>query len=478
MELAVAAAFLRQQGDDVVVIDLFGSAPGRFEEKSDHYMQGLPISTAANGIIEFAEAFLLFAISSMSHGELLRIARAIRSARPEAIIVVMENSQAVTAYALDPLANDFFAAGSDALVCGEIYGNWEAIKVWMTDAAKAAVPANLITPQTEALKRPVERLPPIGSGYPVPAWELFPHDEYWRLPYAHGPRYAGRYLPILTSRGCPYGCDFCVSPTTTSRRWKGRPPDEVVAEILTLRDCFNVRYFQVEDLNPTVDGGRWREIARLLIEKNAGIRFAFVSGTKAETIALDDLSLLARAGCCYLSISPETGSAKLLKTIGKSFAFDHALALVRRGRELSVETQACFIVGHPAETEDDHQCSLELLKRLVRAGLSEAAFFIVSSVAGSRIHRERMIRIRSPQALPSFSPKGREGWQKLERRRDELIRVFFLEKLKQGMALWIQGLRALGGQPRTKMENLPQRILFVLIHILKAKLIGSPTAAA
>ena len=59
--------------------------------------------------------------------------------------------------------------------------------------------------------------------------------------------------------------------------------------MLTLKDRFGVRHFQIEDLNPTVKGARWEEVCRLLIERNAGIFFYFVSGTKAETVKVDQV---------------------------------------------------------------------------------------------------------------------------------------------------------------------------------------------
>jgi radical SAM superfamily enzyme YgiQ (UPF0313 family) len=61
--------------------------------------------------------------------------------------------------------------------------------------------------------------PPVGmisdlDSLPFPAWALFPLENYWNLRFAHGPQTTERYLPLLTSRGCPYPCKFCVAPTT------------------------------------------------------------------------------------------------------------------------------------------------------------------------------------------------------------------------------------------------------------------------
>jgi len=70
-------------------------------------------------------------------------------------------------------------------------------------------------------------------------------------------------------------------------------------------------------------------------------------------------------------------------------------------------------------------------------------------------------------ALPSFSPKGRTNYEMLNRRRQKLIRTFFIIKLMQGMGLWQQGLRSLLGTPQTKMENLPRRVVFITWLVFK-----------
>ena len=66
---------------------------------------------------------------------------------------------------------------------------------------------------------------------PIPAWELFPLHNYWKLKYAHGPLSANRYLPMLTSRGCPYACRFCVIPKTNNLKWRARSATHVVDEM-------------------------------------------------------------------------------------------------------------------------------------------------------------------------------------------------------------------------------------------------------
>jgi radical SAM superfamily enzyme YgiQ (UPF0313 family) len=248
--------------------------------------------------------------------------------------------------------------------------------------------------------------------------------------------------------------------------------------MLTLRDRFGVRDFQVEDLNPTVQHQRWEKICELLIEREANIRFYFVSGTKAETLHIDQIPLFAKAGCRYISISPESGSSDLMKVIGKKFNHQHGIELISACRANGIRTQACLLVGHPDETEKDFEASNDYLARMVKAGLDEVAVFVVSPFAGSQLHAKSGISLNDKTALISFSPKGRVNYNALARRRKTLIRTFFSQKLRQGFDLWLQALRAIFGTPATKMENLPRRIAFiywqVLMYVISKKLSTKP----
>lgn len=469
IELATLAAVLRDRGESVEVIDLFGSDPSRLTDNGDHHLQGEPFDDhLGDEAVLQAQRFVVFAISYMSHLEVLGILRQIRAARPEATIAVLENAQAVTGYSLRATRQSFFEAGADALICGESLPVWDDVARALSDesvsCAAVVRPGQLATSQA-ARDRPA--VPPFR--YPVPAWDLFPIRNYWALPYAHGPK-NGRYLPILSSRGCPFGCDFCVVPETSTRLWRPRPPEEVVDEVIALRDQFGVRRFAVEDLNPTVQNTRWERICELLIERQAGVEFGFVAGTKAETLRVDRLPLFAAAGCRYISISPESGSPRLMQVIGKPFDHAHGLKLVAACRAAGIRTQACFLVGHPAETRDDHRQSRAYLRTLVRAGLDEVAVFVVAPFAGSGLFRTAQIVVDDAAALPSFSPKGRRGYRIYARRRLELTADFFEAKLRRGPELWFQGFRGLLGRSETKMENLPRRAVFVMWRVFAARL--------
>ena len=459
IEAATFVSFLKNRNEHCEVIDLFGSAVRGIEVMESHFLQGQNIDSPQwIKKLELADCFIIFAISFMSHKEVLNISRFLRNKYPNKRILILENSQAVTAYAIDLLANEFFPAGVDALICGEPYLEWNKIKKFIEMGA-------IETENIECLLHPnkssrvIRTIKPLQK-YPIPALEDFPFENYWSLPYSHGPK-RGKFLPILTSRGCPYPCDFCVIPELNSRRWRANEPKHVVEEIMYLKSTFSVNHFQIEDVNPTVSHDRWEEICTLLIEENANIEYSFVSGTKSETISIESIPLFAESGCKYISISPESGSEFVMKRIGKKFDKEHGIALVREARLNGIRTQACFLVGHPSESRKDFKETKKYLKKLIYAGLDETAIFIVSAFAGSKIYKNNEIKSNGLNMISTFSPKNRKNYFTLSMRRNELIFYFFLHKIFKDNEIWKSAYRSLFARPETKMENLPKRIFFI-----------------
>lgn len=458
-ELAILASFIRSDNDHVNLIDLFGNNPRQLDDMGDHYLQGDKINPYLNEIKK-TDYIFIYALSYMSHKEINSLIIVLKKHFPKKKIVIMENSQAVTGYSLQSVSKDFFDSGADYVLCGEPYFNWQKIKDFISKKSNVK-PKNIMQDQYTIPERFIKK----NAKYPLPAWDLVNLENYWSLPYSHGPK-TRKYLPFFSSRGCPYPCDFCVVPETNNRRWRATTSDNVVDELIELKNKYGVSDFQIEDLNPTVNHERWEAICDKLIEKKTDIRFYFVSGTKAETIHLTSVSKFAKAGCKYISISPESGSESLMKKIGKKFDYDHGIKLISLFKKYGIKSQTCFLVGHPDETKDDFNCSKKYLKKLVIAGLDEVAVFIVSPFAGSKIFNADKLKFEDKDAVVTFSPRGRSNYLILEKRRRELIVIFLINKIFYNFSGFLnQIFHSLLGTPTTKLENLPKR--FIYINYLK-----------
>lgn len=435
--LAYVAASLRRAKIPLEVIDAFGESPFQSHKNDTFLFLGLSSREIVRRLPADASIVFVYANQLTNHLAALEIITAIKQAYPKLPVVVLENTQAVTAYSLAPVKDQFFKAGADRVLTGE--------------AEFAAVDLALGRPP-----KPEGPIPDLDQ-LAFPAWDLFPLWNYWRLRFAHGPQSRRRYLPLLTSRGCPYNCRFCVAPATNLQKWRARSAKNVVDEMAHYLKTLQVREFHIEDLNPTVSEERTRALCTEILARKLKVDWKLVSGTKAETIAGEEtIDLMAKAGCRYISISPETGSARLLRQMGKPFNLEHAKKLIGWMKHAGIKSQACFVLGFPGETVEDRAATEGLVHDLTKLGVDEIALFIISPVPGSRLY-EQMSGYDSLSEL-NFTPAWRRDFAFLNRFRFRLYVRFLGWKLRyHPLAIARQAFNFLTRKFETKMEMVPYR---------------------
>jgi anaerobic magnesium-protoporphyrin IX monomethyl ester cyclase len=428
--LASLAACLREQGHVVHVIDAFGLAPDRIRSTRTHVIQGIAADEAVARIPAETEVIGFFAHLTVTHHALLNIIRTAKARFPALPLLVLENVNIVNSYSLRQVHPDFFALGVDHVVLGYL----ERRTGRLLDAIRAGNAA----PELDGVisrARGDQFSPPDDAGQnadldslPFPAWDLFPLENYWALGYAHAPLTTRRYLALLTSRGCPFNCGFCIAPEVSGRRWQARSAENVADEIQAMMRRFGVKEFHIEDVNPTLDRGRMLRLSKILIERKLGVIWKLAQGTKLESLDEETIAAMANAGCRYVSFSPESGSPRVLGLMGKPVDLTHALQVARWLKRQAMYSQTCFVVGYPGETAADRKLTARLVRRLARIGVDEVALFIITPMPGSRIFRPMGNAERSFEDL-TFTPKWRRDYRRLAAYRKAVYLEYFLLKL-------------------------------------------------
>lgn len=469
--LAYTAAALRQAGFHVQVIDAFAAQPRQSRREGRFTLYGLNEVEIVAQIPFDARVVFLYAINLTNHISTVGLTSAIKAAYPHLPIVILENTQAVTAYALRHVMSEFFEAGADYVLTGE--GEKTAVQLvhlLLENSGEEAFSELGGLGSPDFYSPPQEVIQDLDA-LPFPAWDLFPLESYWSLRFAHGPLSTKRYQPLLTSRGCPYPCRFCVVPATNQQKWRSRSAVNVVDEIAYFVRELDVHEFHIEDLDPTISDQRIRDICSEILKRDLDIIWKIVSGTKVETIRNEKtIDLMAKAGCRYISISPETGSSRVLKLMKKPFDLDHAVRLVKRMNQVGIRSQACFVLGFPGETKQDLAMTWNLVRDLTRKGVDEIALFMITPVPGSSIYEE----FQGYQSLSelNFTPTWRMDYQQLNRFRLRLYGAFLWWKLwYHPMKIIHQAINFLRRRFETKMEMIPYRAL--VLKILDRKRIGS-----
>ncbi len=449
---AYLASHLLSKKYKVEVIDSFGQNPTKKRIEGDLIIHGLSLSEILNKVNKKTDLICIYAGHIVEHSVIVKIIKVIKKRFKEKKILVFENSQAVTAYSLRIAHRDFFDQGCDYVV----YGNPEETVNKLLSGKSLKTIDGLIYRKAKIIiiNKPHTQKIKIDD-LPFPAWHLFPIVNYWKLGYAHVP-YKKRYMPLLTSRGCPFECAFCIIPFTNRRKWRGRTAENVFEEMKKYVVEFDVNEFHIEDLNPTINRKRIEKLCKLIIKSGLSITFKFASGIKIETIDRKTLDLLYKAGCRYISFSPESGSEKVLKLMKKPFNYKHGLEMTRVMSKLGIVSQACFVLGFPGETKSDLRLTQKYALQLVRKGVDELAFFIMTPVPGSKPYEFSQIKDLSKL---TFSPKWRKEYKFLHKFRFKLYLLFVLLKfLYSPLRTVTIPLRILIKNFRTKIEMTVYRV--------------------
>lgn len=411
------------------LIDAFGENPFQVSIENDLIIQGLRFDEIVDKIAPTTSCIIVYLNSVMSSYVIRKIITGVKSKYPDIPVVIIENSQGVIGCSVEFIYTELIDSGADYLIIGENEERVPRLLRALLNKNKASLKGidgliyklkkKIVIQNKSAYIDDLDKLP-------FPLWSLFPLQNYWKLGYSHGP-VEKQYLAILTSRGCPFNCNFCVVPSMNGRKWRPRSPENVVSEIKYMIENYNVREFHWEDLNPTANEKRIIEICDLIVKNRLDISWKLVSGSKIETMSKKTLKLMKNAGCTYISYSPESGSQRVLKLMNKPFNHAYALEMQKTMTQSGITSQACFVLGYPGEEKKDLIETSRYLKKLTRAGVDEVAFFIMTPIPGTNTFGK--IRGYTNYSQLTFSPSWREDFTPLNSFRKKMYLIFVVYRV-------------------------------------------------
>ena len=454
--LAYAISNFKKANIKTKLIDLYGRNPTKCSKENNHLIFGEKIEDIDENEFENVDCIFINANQVGNHISILNIIKFLKNRFKEIPISILENSQAVTAYSLSKIKDEFLKLGCDFILIGDLENVTVKLYKNLNNFEYLKTLNGIIT--KSFCNDKIDFVSDLND-LPFPAWEDFPLENYWKLGYSHGPLSDKKYLPMLSSRGCPYPCNFCVVPKTNERKWRSRSPENVVKELEYFKDKLGVTEFHFEDLNPTVNDKRTKELCNLLIEKNLKISWKMVAGTKVESIKdLETVRLLKKSGCNYISISPESGSKDLMKEINKPFNYEHAIKIIKEMKKNKIFSQACFVIGYPGEKKIDLKKTKNMIFNLTKIGIDEIAIFIITPVPGSKIY-ENFEGFETLSNL-TFSPIWRNDYKSLNRIRLQMYSIFLITKfIFHPIRVFKQALNFFNKSFNTKMEMVPYKVL-------------------
>jgi len=152
---------------------------------------------------------------------------------------------------------------------------------------------------------------------------------------------------IMTSRGCPYRCTYCAS--TKGIRY--RSVKNVMEELVEVFEKYGTRQFTFKDDSFTVDRSRVVDLCNRLIQWK--IKINWECNTRVNLVDEELLRLMKKAGCNFVKVGVETGSARVLKMMNKGISLDQVRSAAKLFRKVGLHWTGYFMMGVVGETEKD-----------------------------------------------------------------------------------------------------------------------------
>lgn len=206
---------------------------------------------------------------------------------------------------------------------------------------------------------------------PMPMHELLPLTTY-RMPMIKG-----AFTFIVTSRGCPAGCTYCIKHVSYQYSTRIRSPKLIMEELWTLKNLGINNVHMYADLF-TVNRDQVMELCERMVAEN--INMKWTCNSRVDYVDEEMLQMMGKAGNWLISWGIESGNEQILKHVRKGAYPDKAKRALRWAKNAGIKNWGYFIIGLPGETEKTIRQTIDFAKKLP---LDIALFHVAAPYPGT-----------------------------------------------------------------------------------------------
>jgi len=176
------------------------------------------------------------------------------------------------------------------------------------------------------------------------------------------------WYPLITSRGCPHSCSFCVSKTFWRRRLRARSAAAVAAEVESAVERYGSQSIRIYDDNFALDRERAIAICKSLGRSAPGKAVSLVNGLRADSVDDALVAALVEAGLDFAMIGVEDGHPETFERIGKGETLQDIERAVGVFKRHGVRVEGTMVIGLEGSTYRTTMRSLSFLEDLGISG--------------------------------------------------------------------------------------------------------------
>lgn len=210
---------------------------------------------------------------------------------------------------------------------------------------------------------------------PFPDYEPFGIQEMLDE-YSMAARYLYRYprrnprlMPIVTGRGCPFSCTFCVHHRQGHQlglKYRARKMDAVMEEISYLYNKYHFNILIILDELFAVNKTRLREFSEAILRNRRELGWDFNWNFQTHASASFDsetLDIARQAGCFFFSYGLESASPTVLLSMNKRSKPLQIMKAIEDADRAKIGFGGNFIFGDVAETAETAGESLNFFRK-------------------------------------------------------------------------------------------------------------------
>ena len=191
---------------------------------------------------------------------------------------------------------------------------------------------------------------------PTPAWDLVDIEQYrgaWLS------RHGFFSMNLVSSRGCPYRCNWCAKPIY-GNSYHAQSAVRIAKEMLHVKQTYCPDHLWFAD-DIFALSAKWTENFSNAVERlEAQIPFRMQS--RCDLMTRDTVIALKRAGCTEVWMGAESGSQQVLDAMEKGIRIEHIYEARRNLARHGIRAGLFLQFGYPNETWQDIEATVRMVR--------------------------------------------------------------------------------------------------------------------